>query len=248
MASTLPTVVLVHRSCHGAWCWRDLEPALAALGHETVAPDMPGRGADATPAAACTLDGYAARIGDAIAAAGRPVILLGHSAGGAAITAAAEREAEGRIAGLVYLCAYALRDGESIAAVRRRARRQPLAAAIRRSADGASFTVDPGMAPGIFYHDCPEAAVAYALPRLCAEPVRPQETPVRVTARSAGLPRRYVLCTDDHTIPPEAQEAMVADWDPATVLRLASGHSPFLACPAALAELLDPALRALAAA
>jgi hypothetical protein len=27
-------VLLIHGSCHGAWCWRDLIPALAARGHD----------------------------------------------------------------------------------------------------------------------------------------------------------------------------------------------------------------------
>lgn len=213
-------------------------PALAARGHAALALDMPGRPGDPIPAAAATLDAFAARIAAAVAAAPGPAVLVGHSAGGVAIAAAAERAPEG-IAGLVYLCAYALRDGESLAARRRASARQPLLPAVRRSADGTCFTVDPDRAPGIFYHDCPAEAVAFAVPRLCPEPVAPQETPLRLSARAAGLPRHYILCTEDRTIPPEEQERMVADWPAASVTRLASGHSPFLAMPDDLAALLD---------
>jgi pimeloyl-ACP methyl ester carboxylesterase len=210
-------------------------PALEARGHAARAIDLPAHGEDATPVAAASLEAYAASITGALTG---PTLLVGHSAGGVAITAAAERD-PGRVAGLVYLCAYALADGESLAGRRRQAARQPLMPAVRRSPDGASFTVDPELAPGIFYHDCPPEAVAYALPRLCAEPVAPQETPLRVTARSAGLPRHYVLCTEDRTIPPEEQERMVSGWPEGSVTRLPSGHSPFFAMPDPLAALID---------
>jgi pimeloyl-ACP methyl ester carboxylesterase len=236
-------LLLVHGSCHGAWCWRDVIPALAARGHEARAIDLPAHGDDPTPAAEASLDAYAAAVARALETEPEPVVLVGHSAGGISISMAAER-APDRIRRLVYLCAYALRDGQSLAAVRRRAARQPLLPAIRRAPDGLTFTVDPGLAPGIFYHDCPPEAVAYALPRLCPEPVAPQETPLRLTARSQALPRSYILCTDDRTIPPEEQRAMTADWPRASVIPLASGHSPFLACPDALADLLNAAARA----
>jgi pimeloyl-ACP methyl ester carboxylesterase len=229
--------LLVHGSCHGAWCWRHVIPALEARGHRATAIDLPAHGEDRTPVAEVTLDLYADRVAAALDAMDEPAILVGHSAGGATITAAAEKAPE-RIACLIYLCAYALKDGESLAEVRRRAARQPLLPAIRRSPDGLAFTVDPDLAPAIFYSDCTPEAVAFALPRLCPEPIRPQETAVRVTARSDGLPRRYVLCENDRTIPPEAQQAMTQDWPAGSVVRLASGHSPFLSQPERLSALL----------
>ncbi len=79
-------ILLVHGSCHGAWCWRDLAPELAALGHSVSALDLPGMGADRTPLSKVTLDSYAKAIVDALSA---PTVLIGHSAGGYAITAAA---------------------------------------------------------------------------------------------------------------------------------------------------------------
>jgi pimeloyl-ACP methyl ester carboxylesterase len=231
-------VLLVHGSCHGAWCWRDLVPALAERGHDATAIDLPAHGADTTPPAEASLAGYAERIAAALAALPEPAILVGHSAGGAAVTAAAEL-APRRIARLVYLCAYVLRDGESVAARRRAATRQPFVEAIRRSADGLTFTVDPAAAPAVLYHDCPPEAVAYAVPRLCPEPVAPQETPVRVSAASEAVLRHAILCTDDRTVPPEEQERMVAGWPAPAVSRIASGHSPFFSQPATLAAILD---------
>ncbi|MEZ5867275.1 MAG: alpha/beta fold hydrolase [Defluviimonas denitrificans] len=85
--------LLIHGSCHGAWCWRDLIPALAALGHTARAIDLPAHGADTTPATEATLDLYADRI---LAAIDGPVTLVGHSAAGYPITLAAERAGKDR--------------------------------------------------------------------------------------------------------------------------------------------------------
>jgi len=90
-------ILLVHGSCHGAWCWRDLIPALQELGHSPRAIDLPSHGDDTTPVNAVTLDSYAEAICDAL---GPRTLLLGHSAAGFAITAAAERRPE-RIARLI---------------------------------------------------------------------------------------------------------------------------------------------------
>ena len=124
--------LLIHGSCHGAWCWRDLIPALAALGHGARAIDLPAHGADATPAADATLELYADRI---LAAIDGPVTLVGHSAAGYPITLAAER-APDRIARLVYLCAYVPVPGLSMIDMRRAGPRQLLGNAVRAAPDG----------------------------------------------------------------------------------------------------------------
>jgi pimeloyl-ACP methyl ester carboxylesterase len=56
------------------------------------------------------------------------------------------------------------------------------------------------------------------------------------------LPSTYVVCEQDQAIPVEAQEAM--SGRAGTVLRLDTGHSPFLAAPAELAALLRGVLQA----
>lgn len=227
--------LLIHGSCHGAWCWTHVIPALAALGHGACAIDLPAHGADRTPVGAATLEGYADAI---LAAIDRPVILVGHSMGGYPITAAAERAPE-RIAALVYVCAYVPVSGMSLAGMRRAGPRQPLAPAIRLSDDRASFTFDPALTADRFYHDCPEADRALAVRNLCPEPVLPQETPLRLTGRAAGVPRHYIRCTEDRAIPPEYQATMAAGFPDGHVTTLPTSHSPFFAAPAALAARLD---------
>ncbi len=229
--------LLIHGSCHGAWCWRDLLPLLRQAGHQAEAIDLPSHGQDRTPAAEVTLDLYARAIVAAARAMGGPVVLVGHSMAGYPITAAAELAPE-TIERLVYLCAYPPAPGQSLADRRRAAARQPLLPHIRRTPDGLAWTVDPDRLAEVFYHDCPPGTVDYARAHLTPQPIRPQETVLALTERSAGLPRHYIRCTDDRTIPPEWQEAMTADWPAASVSTLPTGHSPFFAAPAMLAQSL----------
>ncbi|MCB6178227.1 alpha/beta fold hydrolase [Rhodobacter sp. Har01] len=228
-------ILLIHGSCHGAWCWHRVIPALAALGHSARAIDLPAHGNDRTPAAQATLDNYAQAILDALP---RPALVVGHSAGGYAITAAAERD-PARIAGLLYLCAYAPASGQSLAEMRRAGPRQPLAPAIRVSADRSAFAFDPAQTEALFYHDCPPEDRALAAHHLCPEPLRPQETPLTLTKRSQSLPRFYIRCSEDRAIPPEYQAVMAQSVPPGNRFTLPTSHSPFFAAPRALAEILD---------
>ena len=227
--------LLIHGSCHGAWAWRDVIPRLRDLGHEARAIDLPGHGADPTPPEAVRLETYRDAV---LAALGDHTILVGHSMGGYPITAAAEA-APARVAALVYLCAYVPVAGMSLADMRRAAPRQPLAPAIRRAEDGMSFTFDPAMVRDLFYHDCPDEAVAFALPRLCRQPVLPSETPIEAVHHAARLPRHYILCEDDRAIPPEHQAQMARAFRARDIHRLPTSHSPFFSAPDALAHLLD---------
>lgn len=227
-------LLLIHGSCHGAWCWRDVIPALAALGHDARAIDLPAHGMDSTPAQQATLDGYAHAI---LSVIDSPVILVGHSMAGFPITLAAELAPE-KIAALVYVCAYVPVPGKSLGAMRKAGPRQPLAPAIRVAGDRQTFAFDPAMIKDKFYHDCPTDSVALAARQLCPEPVLPQETPIDTTTRAEALPRYYIRCTEDRAIPPEYQATMAAGFAPGHVSTLPTSHSPFFAAPVALAQRL----------
>lgn len=233
-ADQVARFLLVHGSCHGAWCWDGVIARLHAAGHQATAIDLPAHGADPTPPSEATLDGYARAIIDAIT---EPVTLVGHSAGGYPVTLAA-RLAPQKVARLIYLCAYVPRPGASIADLRRAAPEQPLAGAIRVDANRIAFTIDPARARTAFYHDCPEAAARDAVSRLCPEPITPQETPFPAVDNGPVTDRHYILCSDDRTIPPAWQAAMTAGWPRDRVHPMAAGHSPFVVAPDALADLL----------
>lgn len=225
--------LLVHGSCHGAWCWRDLIPALQARGHSVRTIDLPGHG-DGRDLATVTLDQTA----DAILAAATPdTIVLGHSWAGYPISAAAEKQPDA-LRGLIYLCAYVPVSGLSLVDMRRNGPRQTLTEAVIKDASGASYRIDPEHAPDLFYHDCPAEAVGYALSHLCPQAILPQDTPLQVSDRWRNVPKAYIRCADDQVIPPEYQADMVAAWPRSNVHHMDTSHSPFFADPDGLADLI----------
>jgi len=226
--------LLVHGSCHAAWCWRDTIPAIEALGHSARAIDLPSHGDDRTPAADVTLDLYAEAIVDAI---DDPVILVGHSMGGFPMTRAAQM-APHKIARLVYLCAYVPMPGKSLSDMRKMAPRQPLIEAIDRAPDGITLSFNPEKAAEKLYQDVPADTARWAVGMLGPQPLKPQETAFDPGA-ALDLPRSYILCEHDNAIPAEWQEVMAGDFAPAHVHRMATSHSPFLSDPAGLARILD---------
>lgn len=226
--------LLIHGSCHGAWCWRDVLPLLRKQGHDSQAIDLPSHGDDTTPLADVTLDLYAQAILDAVT---KPAVLVGHSMAGFPITLAAELAPE-KISKLVYLCAYVPTPGKSLVEMRKAAPRQFLADAIVTAPDRRSFTIDPAKACEKFYHDCSKETVAYAMKRLVPQAIQPQATPINCMDNVRKVEAHYILCEKDQTIPPEYQESMSADFPRSHVTCLPTSHSPFFAAPAKLAETL----------
>lgn len=227
--------LFIHGSGHGAWCFRDLLPQIRALGHSAEAIDLPGHGAKPHPIEDITLDLYRDAILDAI---GEPTILVGHSMAGYPISAAAEKDPS-QISRLVYLCAYAARDGASLVDMRKEAPRQPLMEAIERTPDGLGFSVKKDQIKPLFYHDCSDEQVAFAAQNLCIQAIKPQATAIKLGANYASVARSYIRCANDQTIPPEYQTTMVQDWPKKDVHHMNTSHSPFFADPLGLAALLD---------
>ena len=230
-----PPLLLIHGSCHGAWCWRDLLPELAARGIEARAIDLPGHGEDRTPLTDVTLDSYAEAILSAVGEMGGRAAVLGHSMAGYPITAAAQRAPEA-IEGLIYLCAYLPESGKSLADMRAAWPEQPLLPAIRRSADGISFTIAEDWQARVFYHDCPPEVRDFARAHLTPQAIGPQATPLHLTLALDELPAHYIVCADDRTIPPDYQRHMSRHLPRNHVSELPASHSPFFAMPDRLAD------------
>ncbi|MGB7318127.1 MAG: alpha/beta fold hydrolase [Planktotalea sp.] len=232
--------LLVHGSCHGAWCWRDVVPALEGLGHRVRAIDLPSHGADKTPIADVTLDLYRDAILNAIEA---PVHLVGHSMAGFPIAAAAQAQPS-KIARLIYLCAYAPISGSSLVDMRKMQARQPLLDAIEMSEDRLSWSPKKGLARETFYHDCPDEAVAFAEANIVPQANLPQVTKLALGANYEGVAKSYIRCADDRTIPPEFQTEMAQRIPAIDRHEMQTSHSPFFADPVGLAALLDKIARA----
>ncbi|MEQ5871363.1 alpha/beta fold hydrolase [Sagittula sp. NFXS13] len=231
--------LLVHGASHGAWCWRDVIPALQALGHEAVAIDMPGHGDDPADIEQVSLRDYGQRIVEHL---DQPTILVGHSMGGYSITQAAELSAD-NIRRLVYLCAYTPWPDHSLSQMRMQADEQPLVPLIRPSGTKRSFTFDTSGGTHAFYHDCPAETVLFAVANLCPESTAASNTAIALTEQSQSLPKSYIICTEDGAIPPAFQRVMADRFDPQDVSDLHSSHSPFFSMPDRLAARLDEIAR-----
>jgi pimeloyl-ACP methyl ester carboxylesterase len=232
-------VILVHGAFSGGWGWAALTPLLEAAGHTVQAPDLPGSGADETPPEEVTLDGYADRIAEALADGDEPAVLVGHSMGGCAITHAAGRDAS-QIRQLVYVCAFLPPDGRSLLDMTR----LPEGAGDQIQANMVvqppiATLTDEGARLAV-YNNCTEEQIAAALPRRGAQALAPMGTPVARGDHFDEIPRAYVVCTRDQSIPPPLQRRMIADdGHVSPVFELDTDHAPMLSKTAELAAILD---------
>ena len=231
------TVVLVHGAWHGAWCWDRVVEGLAARGVNAVAIDLPGHGASTEPLG--DLHGDAAAVGRALDALDGPVVLCGHSYGGAVISEAAAGHPNVRH--LVYLAALMLDTGESCSrSVPMPAGGAPgpeseLGPAMQFSDDGTTVTVDPVAGRGIFYADCSDVDIDWAMARLGPQPAITLQQPVPAAAWRE-VPSTYVVCADDRAIPPWIQHAFAERATHSVVWP--TSHSPFLSQPDLVVDLL----------
>ncbi len=169
----------------------------------------------------------------------RPVILVGHSRAGIVLSEAAELAPEA-IDALVYVCAMMLPSGMSRADFKSLEGPNPqFDAIISPVFEGAGTTVDRDNAGAVFAQLSPPDEVQQALSRLTLEPHGPRSTRLHLTPQRFGqIPRHYIECTEDRTIPIASQRQMQQLVPGATVTTLAADHSPFLSRPAELASAL----------
>jgi len=231
--------VLVHGAFHGAWCWEPLVAELAGRGHAVATLDLPGAGDDPTPAAEVTLDGYARRICDVLAGEPEPVVLVGHSMGGMAITQAAARCPE-RIARLVYVAAFLPADGQSLVDLTKLPEGAGDLVQENMVVEGEPplATMPAAAAREAFYGLCTPEQAAWATERLRPQPLAAFVTPAQL-GDAPPPPRAYVVATQDRAIPTALQRRLVAEHPDVDAVELDADHSPFLSRPAELADALE---------
>jgi hypothetical protein len=207
---------LAHGGWHTGWHWHRLAAELTARGHRVVAPDLPA----GDPAAG------AAEHAAAVAAAlpGGDTVLVAHSLAGLFA---------GLVPGVrltVHLAAMLPVEGRGVddrARAGERMTRRGLGRGQTVLADG-STAWDPAAAVDRLYPDSPAELAAAAAARL-----RPQHWRLTAEPGAAPAPGPYVLCRDDRVIDTDWAGAARPD-----AVELAGDHSPFLARPAELADLL----------
>lgn len=227
----MSTYVLIHGSWHGSWCWEKVVPLLEQAGHEAMALDLPAHGDDETPVPEVSLRSYADRVCQVLDSRSEPVILVGHSMGGIAISQAAESCPE-KIETLVYLCAFLLRDGESLFQLAQEDTESLILPNFIVDEEQGISTIRDEAVTGIFYGDCSAEDAARAKLLLCPDPLAPVGTPISVTQENFGkVPRVYIECLRDRAIGPAAQKRMYEASPCDRVVSMDVSHSPFLSRP-----------------
>jgi pimeloyl-ACP methyl ester carboxylesterase len=170
-----------------------------------------------------------------IAAQNGPVILVGHSYGGAVITEAGN---DPKVAGLVYITAFALDKGESVSSLIKDPPPGAPVPPILPPQDGYLF-LDKAKFPAAFAADVsPEAASFMA----------DSQVPWGVEALSGAItepawrtkPSWYLVSTEDKMVPPDAQRAM-SKRAGSTVVEVKGSHAVYVSQPQAVAHLIEKA-------
>lgn len=236
IASTTPIVVLVHGAWHGAWCWATLQAELDSRGIASVAVDLPGHGVSTEPLG--DLAGDAAHVAAVVAGIDAPIVLVGHSYGGAVITeAAATPSVAAKVVHLLFLTAYVPDVGESVMglAMSMPTATTTLSSAMVMAADRKTFSIDPELAHALFYGRCDPITTPANLARLCPQPVATFDQAL-TGAGWTTIASTYVLCTLDDAIHISHQQLMSARCT--NVETLETDHSPFASMPIQTAEII----------
>jgi len=233
--------VLVHGAFVGGWCWEPVVELLERDGHDVIALDLPGSGADRTPVEEVTLEAYVDRVCAELTLAGGPAILVGHSLGGVVITQAAAQVPE-LIARLVYVAAFVPRDGQSLLDLTRLpegADDQVQANLVVEGAPAVGVLSDKAISRALF-NCASNRQLEWALDRARPQALAPLGEPVMLGSRAPKpAVRVYVYTLRDHAIPPALQQRMVAESPCAHTYEIDTDHCPFISRPNSLARVLD---------
>jgi len=234
-----PTVVLVHGGFADASYWAPVIRELQASNVPVLAAANPLRGlahdAEYVASVVRQLDG--------------PVLLVGHSYGGAVISVAGA--AADNVVGLVYVAAFVLDEGESFMEIFERFGETPLVGAVRPSSypqPGGETALELTIAPELY-----RSAFAADLPSEQTEVLAVSQRPFAAIfedrARAAAwksLPSWAVVATADNAIPPDGERHMAARAGAQTI-EVDASHSIALSQPKAVADLIRSAVAGVSA-
>ena len=222
----MTTFVLVHGGFGSPAELAPVIPELEALGHRAIAVDLPCT----DPAA--MLEDYADAVVEAMAGIDGPVVVVGHSAGGATISLVPERR---HVERLVYVTAFVPEPGRSVVDLAGADARETIMAVSRDDGDGCrSFDVEllASIVPPEEREEYLAFLEATQRPQGWAAMEQPwpgQSLPDVLCA--------YVLCTEDNILPPATQLEMAARLG-VEPIEIASDHAVFTLRPRELAALL----------
>ncbi len=233
----MSTIVLVHGAFADASGWNDVITRLQQDGHTVYAPPNPLRG----------LHSDAAYVRTFLGTLEGPVVLVGHSYGGAVITNAAT--GLDHVVALVYIAAFALDEGEAVGQATALGGEAPdlLAATVIRPYPGApegdgDAYLNPELFPDVFCQDLPRdlarAMGAAQRPAALASLVQPSGVPAW-----RAIPSWYLVASSDRVIPASAERAMAARAG-ATTVEIESSHVAMISHPDEVTALIRDAVTA----
>jgi pimeloyl-ACP methyl ester carboxylesterase len=236
MSDSKPTIVLVHGAFADASGWTGVIKNLQRDGYPVFAPANPLR----------SLAGDAEYIRTFLSTIDGPIVLVGHSYGGAVITNAATDLAS--VSALVYVCGFALDEGEPVlgalglgggtTALGDHTLVRPYPGAGEGDGDGY---IDPEYFKELFCDDLSDddAAAMSVAQRPAA--LNTLGTPSGVPAWKT-IPSWFLIGADDRTIPVEAHRAM-ADRAGGIAVEIASSHVAMVTHPDAVTKLIVDAAK-----
>jgi pimeloyl-ACP methyl ester carboxylesterase len=225
MTAKTASVVLVHGGFVDGSGWESVYQALREDGYGVSIVQNP----------TLSLQGDVEFTRRVIDAQTQPVVLVGHSYGGAVITEAGNHP---KVAALVYIAAFVPDRGESVNTL------------IKDPPPGAPVPPIVGPQDGFLALDKNKFAASFAgdLPRDKAAFMADSQVPWGVEALAGTIsnpawrskPSWYLVATEDRMIPPPAQRLM-SKRAGATVVEAAGSHSIFLSQPAKVVALIEQA-------
>lgn len=227
--SNKPTVVLVHGFWGGAAHWHNVIVELLRKGHTAIrAVELP----------LTSLADDAERTRKMVAQVQGPVLLVGHSYGGAVITQAGDMP---NVVGLVYIAAFAPDAGESPGGI---TQEHPPVAVPNLAPDSDGYLwVKPEKYHESFCQDLsPEEGLVMGLVQKAPLASTFGDT---ITAPAwKKKPSWYQISSEDRMISPVNQERMSARLGAKKVITLAASHASLASMPKEVAALIDEAASA----
>ncbi|MFF8319629.1 alpha/beta fold hydrolase [Streptomyces bobili] len=235
--STTPTVLLVHGAFADAASWSGVIAELQRDGIPVIAPPNPLRG----------LASDAAYVASAAAQIDGPVIMVGHSYGGALITVAGVTE---NVVGLVYVAAYVLEEGESLGELQGRFPLSPLVSNLKQwtypvpgGEPATEVTIAEDAFPSVFAADVPAEVT-----RILAAAQRPLAAAAFEETASAAAwrtkPAWALIAGADNAINPEVERFGAKRADATIVEIEGASHAVAVSRPKEVADLIRTAVRA----